>query len=462
VIVVGVSSGTSVDAIDTAVADLGLAADGTLTLRPLGHSEHPWPAGLRERLLAALPPAPVGVAEWCALDTLVGQALGDAARRAVEEHAGGRADLAASHGQTLFHWVAGGAARGTLQVGQPAWIAERSGLPVVSDLRAGDVAAGGQGAPLVSVLDALWLGETDGAAGGAPRRRTAALNIGGIANITVVGRADEPVLAWDTGPGNCLVDAAVQRLTGRPYDRDGELAAAGSVDPAALAVLLDDPYYDLPVPRSTGRELFDAGYAAARLAPGAPAGASRRLDGPDLVATLTELTAVTIARSLARDAGPGAPVGRVVVSGGGAHNPVLLARLRAHLAEHVPGAELVTADALGLPGDAKEAYLFALLGYLSVHGLPGTAAGRDGTRATGARRPVVLGSLTPPAPLAVAAAAPAVRRLVVAPPPGAPATAPGSRPPGTTAPGTAAPGTAAARRTAADAPPVTAPEGPRP
>lgn len=419
-IVVGVSSGTSVDAIDTAVADLGLAADGTLTLCPLGHGEHPWPAGLRERILAALPPAPVGVAEWCALDTLVGQALGDAARRAAEEHAGGRADLVASHGQTLYHWVEGGSARGTLQVGQPAWIAERSGLPVVSDLRAGDVAAGGQGAPLVSVLDALWLGGaagTDDAPGGdGGHRRTAALNLGGIANVTVVGRADEPVLAWDTGPGNCLVDAAVQRLAGLPYDRDGALAAAGTVDADALAVLLDDPYYALPAPRSTGRELFDAGYAAARLA-AADATRGRALDGPDLVATLTELTAATVARSLARDAGPGAPVGRVVVSGGGAHNPVLLDRLRAHLAAHVPGAELVTADALGLPGDAKEAYLFALLGYLGVHGLPGTAPGGDGARATGARRPVVLGSLTPPAPLPVAAPEAAVRRLVVAPPP---------------------------------------------
>jgi anhydro-N-acetylmuramic acid kinase len=416
VIVVGVSSGTSVDAIDTAVADLRLAPGGTLTLRPLGHGEHPWPAGLRERLLAALPPAPVGVAEWCALDTLVGQALGDAARRAAEEHAGGRADLVASHGQTLYHWVDGGRARGTLQVGQPAWIAERSGLPVVSDLRAGDVAAGGQGAPLVSVLDALWLGSADGADGDTGHRRTAALNIGGIANVTVVGRADEPVLAWDTGPGNCLVDAAVQRLAGLPYDRDGALAAAGTVDADALAVLLGDPYYALPVPRSTGRELFDAGYVAARLA-AAGATRGRALDGPDLVATLTELTAATIARSLARDAGPGAPVGRVVVSGGGAHNPVLLGRLRAHLAAEVPGAELVTADALGLPGDAKEAYLFALLGYLGVHGLPGTAPGGDGARATGARRPVVLGSLTPPAPLPVAAPATAVRRLVVAPPP---------------------------------------------
>jgi anhydro-N-acetylmuramic acid kinase len=416
VIVVGVSSGTSVDAIDTAVADLELAADGTLTLRPLGHGEHPWPAGLRERLLAALPPAPVGVAEWCALDTLVGQALGDAARRAAEEHAGGRADLVASHGQTLYHWVSDGRARGTLQVGQPAWIAERSGLPVVSDLRAGDVAAGGQGAPLVSVLDALWLGGGAEADGDPDRRRTAALNIGGIANVTVVGGVDEPVLAWDTGPGNCLVDAAVQRLAGLPYDRDGALAAAGSVDADALAVLLDDPYYALPVPRSTGRELFDAGYAAARLE-AAEATRGRAPDGADLVATLTELTAATIARSLARDAGPGAPVGRVVVSGGGAHNPVLLRRLRAHLAAHVPGADLVTADALGLPGDAKEAYLFALLGYLGVHGLPGTAPGSGGTRATGARHPVVLGSLTPPAPLPVAAPEAAVRRLVVAPPP---------------------------------------------
>ncbi|MEU2201308.1 anhydro-N-acetylmuramic acid kinase [Isoptericola sp. NPDC019482] len=402
-IVIGISSGTSVDAIDAAAADLDLRADGTLSLRPLGHAEYAWPDHLRRRILAALPPATVDLGEVCQLDTLIGQELGAAARRAVDDLAGGDADLVASHGQTLHHWVVAGRARGTLQLGNPAWIAERTRRPVANDFRVADVAAGGQGAPLVSVLDALWLGH-DGPAGTA---YTAAINVGGIANVTVVGAHDEPVLGWDTGPGNCLLDAAVQRLTGQPFDRDGELAARGVVDPVALDALLDEPYYALPVPRSTGRELYDAEYVATHLA--AAGVRADRLSTPDLLATLTELTAATVARSLA-DHAPGGTVERVVISGGGARNPVLRDRLRARLPA---GTALVTADDLGLPSDAKEAYLFALLGFLGVHGLPGTAPGPHRRQATGARRPVVLGSLTPPHPLPVGAVGGPVRRLAL-------------------------------------------------
>ena len=412
-IVIGISSGTSVDAIDAAAADLDLRPDGTLSLRPLGHAEYAWPDHLRRRILAALPPATADLGEVCQLDTLVGQELGAAARRAVDDLAGGDADLVASHGQTLHHWVVAGRARGTLQLGNPAWIAERARRPVVSDFRVADVAAGGQGAPLVSVLDALWLGH-DGPAGSG---YSAALNVGGIANVTVVGAHDEPVLGWDTGPGNCLLDAAVQRLTGQPFDRDGELAARGVVDPEALEALLDEPYYDLPVPRSTGRERYDGDYVATRLA--AAGVRADRLGTADLVATLTELTAVTVARSLA-DHAPGGTVERVVISGGGARNPVLCDRLRARLPA---GTALVTADDLGLPSDAKEAYLFALLGFLGVHGVPGTAPGPHRRQATGARRPVVLGSLTPPTPLPVGAVGGPVRRLALTTAPSVPTTA---------------------------------------
>ncbi|MPV38713.1 anhydro-N-acetylmuramic acid kinase [Georgenia subflava] len=390
--VLALSSGTSVDAIDVALAELDDDA-GTLALTPLGHTEVPWPAELRERILAALPPAEIGVGEWCRLDTLVGQTFAEAAAYGLERL--GPADLIASHGQTLYHWVEEGRARGTLQVGAPAWIHERTGVPVVHDLRSADVAAGGHGAPLVSLLDHLWLGE----------RRTAALNVGGIANITVVGPAGQTagarVVTGDTGPGNCLIDAAVADLTGRPYDAGGELAAAGTVDGGALEVLLADPFYRRELPRSTGREHFHSRYVAERLG-----AAGLRLSGPDLVATLTELTARTVA-----DQVRGAGVERVVVSGGGAHNPVLMARLRDLL------PPVVTATELGLDGDAKEAYLFAVLGYLGVRALPGTAprttAEPDGPRATGARHPAVLGSLTPPAPAPCAPATAAVRRLVI-------------------------------------------------
>src|SRR3954470_21958117 len=279
VIVAGLMSGTSMDALDVAVAVLEWEGD-SIVLEPLGHREHPWPEELRRRLRALLPPATTSAAELAQLDTLVGQASARAAAAALEELAPAGADLVASHGQTVFHWVSEGHARGTLQIGQPAWIVEATGLPAVSDLRARDVAAGGHGAPLASTLDVLWL-----AGPGGPR---AALNLGGIANVTVV-REGTALAAFDTGPGNCLLDDAAAPATGGAlgHDRDGRLPSAGRVREDLLARLLADPYYAETAPKSTGRERFHGSYVA------------ERLDGPapppeDLLATLTELTAATV------------------------------------------------------------------------------------------------------------------------------------------------------------------------
>lgn len=367
-IVVGMISGTSVDAIDVAAARFEREGE-TLRLIRLGHAERAWPEETRRRLLAALPPAAVTLAEVCALDVLVGEAFAAVAVDAVRDLAGGQADLICSHGQNVFHWIEGGRARGTLQIGQPAIIAEATGLPVVSDFRARDVAAGGQGAPLASTLDALWL-----AGPGGPR---AALNLGGIANITVVGGEGEAVLAYDTGPASCLLDLEASRLSaGRQQcDVDGRLALAGEVRPDFLERLLAEPYYALPPPKSTGRELFNRRYVEAFL-DGLPA-----ISGPDLMATLTALTALTIAGSCRRHG-----VTEVVASGGGVRNPALMGALR----EALLPARLETAESRGLPADGKEAYLFALLGYLSWHGLPGIVAG-----ATGARAPTILGRISP-------------------------------------------------------------------
>ncbi|WP_174547351.1 anhydro-N-acetylmuramic acid kinase, partial [Nocardiopsis dassonvillei] len=187
-IVIGLSSGTSADGIDVAAARFALAGDLVL-LTPLGHRTEPYPGALREEIRGALPPARTTMEAVCRLDTRIGRAFADAALRAVGELAGGRADLVASHGQTLFHWADqradGATVHGTLQLGQPAWIAEATGLPVVSDLRTADVAAGGQGAPLASLLDALLLG--------ARPEPTAALNLGGIANVTVLRGGEAPL-----------------------------------------------------------------------------------------------------------------------------------------------------------------------------------------------------------------------------------------------------------------------------
>ena len=210
------------DGIDAAAAAFELAGD-VLRLTPLGHETTPYSADLAATLRAALPPAGTTMETVCRLDTAVGQEFAAAAERAVERHPG--AALVVAHGQTVFHWVLDdGRVAGTLQIGRPAWIAERTGLPVVSDLRSGDVAAGGQGAPLVSLFDVLLLGGDTGA-GDAPR---AALNLGGIANLTVVSRATAPI-AYDAGPANALLDAAVEAVTGgtETCDRGGARAARG-------------------------------------------------------------------------------------------------------------------------------------------------------------------------------------------------------------------------------------------
>ncbi|MGW8991966.1 anhydro-N-acetylmuramic acid kinase [Streptomyces zhihengii] len=365
--VVGLMSGTSYDAVDAAAADI-TADGGTLRVTPLGLVSAPWDDGLRALLAGALPPARTSLGDVCRLDTGIGRAFAAVAVRAVGELCAGRAELIASHGQTVHHWAEEGRVFGTLQLGEPAWIAEATGLPVVSGFRPRDVAAGGQGAPLVSLVDVLWLRSRPGV--------SVALNLGGIANLTAVPTAGEPV-AFDTGPGNALMDAAVTELTGgrRTYDEDGALAAAGRVHEPLLARLSGDPYYRLPPPRTTGKELFHIGHVRRALegvGPVAPA---------DLLATLTALTARTVAAAVR-------PLGaaEVIASGGGTRNPVLMGMLRAELG----GTALVTSDTLGLPAAAKEALAFAVLGFLTAHGVAGTLPS-----CTGARGARILGSLTP-------------------------------------------------------------------
>ncbi|MEU8899304.1 anhydro-N-acetylmuramic acid kinase [Nocardia sp. NPDC048505] len=362
--VLGLMSGTSHDAIDAVGAEIDLR-DDTLEVNIAGLLSRPYSPGLCAELIAALPPGSVDMATVCRLDTAIGQEFAAVAAAANAEFFDGAADLVASHGQTVYHWVAQGGTHGTLQLGQPAWIAERTGLPVVSDFRARDIAAGGQGAPLVGLFDVLWLAGRPG--------RAAALNIGGIANVTVTG--DVPA-AFDTGPGNALIDAAVALVTGdrEHFDRAGARAARGRIDQNLLKQLLAEPYYVETPPKSTGKELFNRAYLERVLR-------GRTLAPGDIVATVTALTAHTIADAL----DPYAPT-EVIASGGGTRNPALLATLRARLGS----ARLCTSDDLGLPSAAKEATAFAVLGYLTVHGHTGTVAA-----CTGATHASVLGSVTP-------------------------------------------------------------------
>ncbi|MFI7487454.1 anhydro-N-acetylmuramic acid kinase [Micromonospora echinaurantiaca] len=366
--IVGLMSGTSYDGVDVAAAEFEVEGD-TLWLRPLGHRELDYDDELRAEIGALLPPAGTTIEAVCRLDNRLGDVFAEAAAVGVE--LAGGADAVVSPGQTVFHWVADGRARGTLQLGAVARVAARVGVPVLSDLRSADIAAGGQGAPLVPAFDALLL---DPAAG--PR---AALNLGGIANLTVVAPG-APVLGYDVGPANALLDAAARRFLDRPCDSDGARAAAGRVHAGLLAALLAEPYYAAPPPKSTGKELFHAGYLDRHLA-----AVGEPVPVDDVLATLTELTARVVAAECDRHR-----VVEVVAAGGGVRNPTLRRRLAALGAGRW---RLRSTDELGVPAQAKEAYAFALLGWLSWHGLPGALPS-----VTGATRAAVLGSWTPAGP----------------------------------------------------------------
>ena len=375
-IVVGLMSGTSADGTDVAVVHIE-GAPPDLRWQLIHFLTVPHPPALREAILQAMHPQTGRVDLLCRLDALLGEQFAQAALEGIR---GAQLDpkdvhLIGSHGQTVWH-APTETPPSTLQLGKAAIIAERTGIPVVSDFRSRDMAAGGQGAPLVAYVDLLLLQDE--------HRPRAAQNIGGIGNVTFIpprDRADLPPLAFDTGPGNVLIDHLVSRATRgqATYDRDGHFAARGQVDEELLRELLAEPYYRLPPPKTTGRELFTAEYARRIW----EKGRARGLSAEDIIATVTALTAHSIAQAY-RDFLPAFPQD-VVVSGGGANNPVLMAMLRDLLAP----ARVVPSDAMGLPVDAKEAIAFAILAYETWHGRPGNLP-----EATGARARVVLGSIT--------------------------------------------------------------------
>jgi anhydro-N-acetylmuramic acid kinase len=365
--VVGLISGTSYDAVEAVAVELEL--DGTTLVADLrGHTSAPYPEQLRAAIAGLLPPAATTIEEVCRIDTLIGRRFGEVAAEVADRAFGRRADLICSPGQTVFHWVEDGRALGTLQLGQPAYIAERTGSAVVGDVRVRDVAAGGHGAPLASLLDVLLLGAH-------PDRVRGSLNLGGIANVTIVGPDSEPI-AFDNGPANALLDALVAWATdGREtFDRDGTRAARGNVDEELLGRFLDEPYYSAPPPKSTGKELFHLRYVLDRVGPNPP-------DLDDLLATLTALSAEVVARDLRRFG-----VADVVAAGGGTRNSTLMAEL----ARRLPGVPIEPIDAYGIPAAAKEGLMFALIGFLTVHGLPGAIPS-----CTGAARASVLGAIVP-------------------------------------------------------------------
>ncbi len=369
-------SGTSVDGIDVACVDLELDGD-ELGCGYRGVLSVPFDAALRDRIVAALPPGKPGAGELCQLHAELGHAYAGAFAAAAGQLAGGQADFAVLHGQTFHHWVDdAGRALGTLQLGNSAAVAERLGLPVISDLRSRDVAAGGQGAPLVSMFDLLLLAGREGLEPGLCGA-AAAVNLGGIANLTVVD-GGQVLTAYDIGPAGALMDPAASWASGGTdrFDSGGALAGRGTVSEPLLARLKAEPYYQLPPPRSTGRELFNAAYLRAMLAGIDPVPA-----GQDVAATVTRLLVDLLAEAVKQHGLTG-----LVLSGGGSANQTT----RRWLREAVPGVRVLTTDELGVPAQAKEAVAFAVLGFLTWNGLPGSV-----TAATGAAHPAILGTIQP-------------------------------------------------------------------
>ncbi len=378
-LIVGLMTGTSLDGIDAALVDIRGGSLEDLEWRLVQSRTQPYPPERREEIHAAILGG--SAASICVLHAKMGEWLSEAVE-GVCLAAGVRMEdvqLVGSHGQTIWHVPPSEGERGaTLQIGCPATIAERTGIDVVSDFRSRDVAAGGQGAPLVPWVDQVLFAEPD--------RVRALQNIGGIGNVTRVPRrgSTEPLIAFDTGPGNALIDAIVSLATnGRlEYDRDGALAAQGRVDEELLSQLLAHPFFALAPPRSTGREAFGRPMVERLVEVVRPEGDREWLD---LVATLTELTARSIASSYERWLIPQG-VDEVVVTGGGAFNATLMARL-ASLLEPLP---VLDCRNLGIGPSEKEALAFAVLAWAHVHRIPSNVPS-----ATGAAGPRILGSFTP-------------------------------------------------------------------
>lgn len=389
-IVAGVMSGTSADGVDVAlckIAPPGMrGATPRVTL--IGAAEFRYPKALRNAVLAAMDAKAMTVADLSRLNWRLGEVYADAVESTIDQF-GVKVNLVGCHGQTIYHQgtpskYLGNALRCTWQVGEASVIAERLRIPVVSDFRPADLAATGQGAPLVPMLDyVLFRSE---------KTSRILQNLGGIANMTAIpaGASVEDVLAFDSGPSNMVIDACMTRLFGKPFDRDGAVAKRGMVIRPILEGLLRDPYFSAPAPKSCGREQFGESYAERFIAMCRKA----RARDVDVIATATALTSASILDAYRRfvwpHLGQKAPMARgveYVIAGGGAKNATLMAMLRDGL--EPLGVRVRATDEFGVPAQAKEGVAFALLAWLTWNGMPGNVPS-----ATGAARPVILGKVT--------------------------------------------------------------------
>ncbi|MBI3998323.1 MAG: anhydro-N-acetylmuramic acid kinase [Armatimonadetes bacterium] len=380
-LVVGLISGTSADGIDAALVEITGAGAGA-RLRLVAGLTMPFPAADRDELFLMFDPATGTVDRLCRFNFRLGDLFAQAALAVIAE-AGlspGQVDLIGTAGQTVWHIPAPDGA--TLQIGEPAVIAERTGVPVIADFRVADVAAGGHGAPLVPYFDLVVFRH--------PGRSRAVQNIGGIGNVTYLPAGCEPgamgskaVLAFDTGPGNMVIDEVTRVLTGgrETFDRDGARASRGRIDEEWLSDLLRDPFLRQPPPKSTGREVYGRPFAARLL----EEGRRRRLEPDDIIATVSALTADSIVRAYREFLLPRAGLDEVVLGGGGSYNNYVKGRIAEGL-----GVPVLACEDFGVNGKLKEAMAFALLASDATAGLPTNVPS-----ATGAAGPRVLGKLVP-------------------------------------------------------------------
>jgi len=396
-IVAGVMSGTSADGINVALVQIA-GPDHTSSrsqrrrLRGqecprhtlLAHAEYPFPAAVRRMILETMNAELARVADLARLNVLLGELYAEAVAKTARKHRA-KLDLVGCHGQTVYHQGVAAPFLGrklavTWQMGEAAVIAARLGVPVISDFRPADMAAGGKGAPLVPFLDYFLYRD--------PRVGRIAQNIGGIANLTAIpaGASPRHIVAFDTGPGNMVIDAVMEELYGRRYDRDGKVAGLGQVREGVIAQLLREPFFRQKPPRTAGREEFGREYVGRFLR------ICRGASKPDVVATATALTARSIADAIQRfvlrhQKGYRHDYRELIVSGGGAQNPTLVAMLRSELAKL--GIQLHFSDEFGVPTEAKEAVAFAVLAHETWHRRPSNVPS-----ATGAERPAILGKIS--------------------------------------------------------------------
>jgi len=380
--VMGMMSGTSADGIDVALARIS-GAPPAIRAKFEGHYHVRFPGRVREAILRLANGGPTTTAEISQLNFVLGEEFERAAIAACKKWRVGlrQISLIGSHGQTVFHQGAaapflGRRVASTLQIGEPSVIAERTGVMTIGDFRPADMAAGGQGAPLVPFVDYFLYRDA--------RIGRVALNIGGIANLTAIPAAARPgqLIAFDIGPGNMVIDAVVEASTGgrAHYDRDARLAIRGKLLPALLSTLLKESYLRKRPPKTAGREQFGREYAQKILA----WGKRHRAPTEDLIRTATVFTSLSIADALRKFVLPRMRVHELIVAGGGARNPLLMAQLAASL----PEIEIVPASKFGIPAEAKEAFAFAVLAYEAYHGRANNLPS-----ATGARHPAVMGKL---------------------------------------------------------------------